>query len=320
MDALSDLVRTFRLSGSMFFRVRLRSPYGVTAAGVDQIAADYIPEAEARQLIPFHLVTRGPMWVDIEGSGPVCLQAGDIIVIPNGATHSLVDRPGRDAIPVSELKSHITGSPSTLDWGGSGETAEALCGFFRCESRLFNPLIRALPDVLVIPHDSEQSAWLMATLEHTFTETQDQRAGRNAIVDRLTELLFLEVVQRHLAGGDAGGWLGALSDPVVGAALTHLHDEPERAWTLESLARACNASRSTLAQRFTERVGISPMRYLTEWRMELAAQRLEETSQSIGEIALISGYESEAAFNGAFKRHTGEPPAAWRRRRVPKLT
>ncbi len=319
MDALSDLVRTFRLSGSMFFRVRLRSPYAVTAAGVDEIVADYAPEADAHQLIPFHLVTRGPIWVDIEGSEPVRLQDGDIIVIPNGATHSLMDRPGRPAVPVAELKRHISGSPSTLDWGGSGEAVEALCGFFRYESRLFNPLVRALPDVLVIPHDSAQSSWLMATLEHTFTETQDQRAGRNAMVDRLTELLFLEVVQRHLAGGGAGGWLSALNDPVVGAALTQLHAEPERPWTLESLARACNVSRSTLSQRFSERVGISPMRYLTEWRMELAAQRLEETNDSIAEIAVLAGYESEAAFNRAFKRHTGEPPAAWRRRRVPSL-
>ena len=316
MDALSDLIRAFRLSGSMFFRVRLRAPYAVTAAGVEEIATEYVPQANPHHLIPFHLVTRGPLWMDIEGAEPVRLSDGDIIVLPRGATHSLMDKPGRPSVPVADLRDHISGNPSTLDWGGRGEAVEALCGFFQYESRFFNPLLQALPEVLVIPHDSARSSWLMATLERTFTETQDRRAGRTAMIDRLTELLFLEILQRHLDDGGAGGWLSALTDPVAGAALTHLHAEPEQDWTLDSLARASNTSRSTLAQRFTERVGISPMRYLTEWRMELAAQRLEETDDSIAQIAVGAGYDSEAAFNRAFKRHTGEPPAAWRRRRA----
>lgn len=168
--------------------------------------------------------------------------------------------------------------------------------------------------MLVIRHDPERSPWLTATLQRTFDETLGARAGGAALFARLTELLFLEVVQRYLEDGDSTGWLGALSDPIVGAALTRFHIEPERPWTLDGLAHEVGASRSMLSERFTEAVGLSPIRYLTSWRMELAAQRLEETSDPITEIAAATGYDSEAAFNRAFKRHTGEPPAAWRRR------
>lgn len=314
VDALSDLLRAFRVSGSMFFRARLRAPYAVTADGVDEVIRAHAPDA--LQVIPFHLVTRGPIWFEVEGSEPVYLEDGDIIVLPGGAAHSLMDRLGQPPVPVSELVEFVSGTPETLDWGGDGHQAEALCGFFRLDSRLFNPLLQALPPVLVIPHDEARSSWLTATLERAFVESTDQRAGHSAMIARLTELLFLDVVQRHLDAGAAEGWLAALNDPVVGAALAHLHARPNHPWTLDELARASSASRSSLAERFAARVGVSPMRYLTEWRMELAAQRLEETSDPVGAIAVDAGYESEAAFNRAFKRHTGEPPAAWRRRRI----
>lgn len=312
-DALSEVLRAVRLSGSMFFRVRLSSPYAVTALGVEGIVQKYAPGVQ--QLLPFHLVTRGPIWFDIEGAeAPLRLDDGDIIVLPRGATHSLTDRPGSPATSVTQLQSYIEGYPPTLIWGGNGECSEALCGFFHYRSRLFDPLLDALPEVLVIRHDPARSPWLTATLEHTFTESVEGRAGGEAIVARLVELLFLEVVQRYLEDGDGAGWLAALSDPIVGAALSHLHAQPERPWTLEALSHEVGASRSTLAERFSNSVGLSPIRYLTEWRMELAAQRLEQTRDTVAEVAVTVGYDSEAAFSRAFKRHAGEPPAAWRRR------
>ncbi|MEZ4503751.1 MAG: AraC family transcriptional regulator [Dehalococcoidia bacterium] len=312
-DALSEVLRAVRLSGSMFFRLRLRSPFAVTALGVQEVIDQFAPEA--RQVLPFHLVTRGPIWADIEGvSTPLRLDEGDIVVLPRGATHSLTDRPGTPPTSVTELRSSISGNPPTLVWGGTGDPSEALCGFFHYRSRLFDPLLNALPEVLVIRHDPERSPWLTATLEHTFNESLAQRAGGDAMVSRLVELLFLEVVQRYLEDGDGTGWFAALNDPIVGAALSHLHAEPERPWTLEALSHEVGASRSTLSERFTETVGLSPIRYLTEWRMELAAQRLEQTRDSVAEVATAVGYDSEAAFSRAFKRHTGEPPAAWRRR------
>ena len=316
-DALSDVLRAFHLTGSMFFRVRLRAPYAVGALGVRDMIEQYAPGVA--HMLPFHLVTRGPMWFEVDGAEPVLLEEDDIIVLPHGADHSLTDRPGSPAISVRELGFAIDGFPQTLEWGGGGEPAEAMCGFFHCNGRLFNPLLDALPGVVVIRHDSERTPWLAAMLRQAFDETIETRPGGAALIARLTELLFLEVVQQHLTDGGRRGWLGALNDPIAGAALAVLHAQPERTWTLESIAREIGTSRSVLAERFAAAVGLSPIRYLSAWRMELAAQRLEETTDTIGEIAASIGYDSEAAFNRAFKRHTGEPPAAWRRRHHPSV-
>ncbi|MQA00151.1 MAG: helix-turn-helix domain-containing protein [Dehalococcoidia bacterium] len=269
-----------------------------------------------QHMLPFHLVTRGPIWFDVPGFESIRLDDGDVIVLPHGADHSLTDRPGTPGVPVAELRHAVKGYPPTLAWGGQGEPSEALCGFFHCNGRLFNPLLAALPEVLVVRHDPARSPWLTATLERTFDETLEARAGGAALIGRLTELLFLEVVQRYVEDCDGTGWLSALNDPVVGAALDRLHARPDYPWTLDELAREVGASRSTLSDRFTTVVGLSPIRYLIAWRMELAAERLEDTRDRIAEIAAAIGYDSEASFNRAFKRHTGEPPASWRRRQL----
>lgn len=314
-DALSDVLRTFRLAGSMFFRVRLRAPYAVTALGVDQLIERFAPSVH--NMLPFHLITRGPIWFDIEGrEEPLCLEAGDIIVLPRGTLHSLTDRPGSHPTSVAELLHVVSGEPPTLDWGGKGEPTEALCGFFHCDGRLFNPLINALPEILVIRKDSGRSEWLTATIEHAFSQSGDPRPGNDAMMTRLTELLFLDVIQHHLNEAPGGGWLAGLKDPLVSAALSCFHSQPGHPWTLEALAREVGASRSALTDRFTATIGVSPIRYLTAWRIELAAQRLEDSHDTIGEIAADLGYDSEASFNRAFKRQTGEPPASWRRRHV----
>jgi AraC-like DNA-binding protein len=298
----------------MFFRVRLRTPYAVTALGVEKMIERYAPGVE--HMLPFHLVTRGPIFFELEGSDePLRLDDGDIIVLPHGTNHNLTDRPGSPPVPVTELQHAVSGSPPLLDWGGGGDPTEALCGFFHCDSRLFNPLLNALPDVVVIRSDPERSPWLAATLERAFIESAESRAGGNAMVGRLTELLFLEVVQRYVEDGDAAGWLGALGDPLVGAALAQLHEDPGRPWTLEEIAGEVGASRSLISERFSQTVGMSPIRYLTAWRMELAAQLLAESDDPIADIAARIGYESEASFSRAFKRHTGEPPTAWRKQR-----
>lgn len=309
-DTLSDVLSEIRLTGGMFFRVRLRPPFAVSADGVDQIAAEHAPDAV--QLLPFHLVTRGPIWFEVNGES-VCLNDGDIIVLPHGADHSLSHAPGVPAIPVGELQHAVSGFPPTLQWGGVGPRTEALCGFFQCEGRLFNPLLEALPEVLIVRGGDEGTAWLTSTLERTFSESLEDRPGGAAVVGRLTELLFVDVIQRYLAEHGGSGWFAGVADPVVGPALALIHRSPQRHWSVDELAAEVGASRSMLTERFTELVGLSPIRYLTAWRMELAAQRLLAGHESIAEVAAEAGYDSEAAFNRAFKRHAGDPPAKWRR-------
>ena len=310
-DAISDAMRALRLKGALFFRVQLRPPYSVTSVGVEQMLMEHAPEA--REMLPFHLVTRGPIWFEVAGAEPVLLNDGDIIVMPHGASHSLMDRPGSPPVPIDELEHAFSGPTPTLRWGGEGPEVEALCGFFHTSSQLFNPLIESLPEVLVIRHDPENESGVASMLQGSFEETFYGRPGAAALMERLTELLFLEIVQRHLADGESSGLIGGLSDPVVADALRLIHAEPGRHWTLELLSEAVGASRSMLSERFTSLVGLSPIRYLSAWRMELAAQRLSETQDTIAQIAADVGYESEAAFNRAFKRHAGDPPGNWRR-------
>jgi AraC family transcriptional regulator, alkane utilization regulator len=310
-DTLSDVLRVLRLSGGMFFRVRLRAPYGITALDTATMLATFAPGAQ--HILPFHLVTEGPIWFDVEGNDSVLLEKGDIIVLPHGASHVLCDAPGTTPVSVNSLQDDIAGTPPTLTTGGPGPEVRALCGFFHCNGRLFNPLMGSLPQVLVIRHDPGRSPWLVATLERTFNETLASRPGGAVLVERLTGLLFMEVVQRHLEGNAVGGWLAGLSDPVSGKVLGLIHAQPARNWTVDQLARRVGTSRSVLADRFVETVGMSPIKYLTAWRMELASARLLESNDTLLAVAQDVGYESEASFSRAFKRYAGLPPGSWRK-------
>lgn len=220
--------------------------------------------------------------------------------------------------------------------GGGGEVARFVCGYLHCDQK-FNPLFSTLPRLLCIrnregsvvlesagaanPSAERQvpfhaGMWLTTTLYYLIREAQSQSSSSQLILGRLTELMFVEVLRRYmeeLAPGQKG-WLAALKDPLVGRAINLLHAEPSRAWTVEDLARDAGVSRSALAGRFTELIGESPMRYLTNWRIHLAKQLLCEGHHSMAQVAERVGYESEYAFNRAFKRQVGEPPAAWRRK------
>ncbi len=313
-DTLSDVLRVIRLSGGVFFRLRLSAPYSIKTFDYETIRQHFADGAD--RVLPFHMVTEGQIWFGVEGSEPVRLEAGDIIVIPDGAQHFVTDALGVDPMEVSEVESGVSGFPPLLTWGGGGAETGVLCGFFSCNVRLFNPLMQSLPNLMLIRRDAERTPWLQATLQKTYDETAMKRPGGAALVEGLTSLLFTEVVQRHLAERAGDGWLAGLSDPVVGTALQLIHQRPSHGWTVEELARSAGASRSILADRFSETVGMAPIKYLTSWRLELAANRLLESNDSIAEIASEVGYESETAFSRAFKRHVGEPPAGWRASRT----
>lgn len=309
-DALSDVLRSIRLSGSLFFRVRARSPFAVSALPAAQLRARYAPGAD--HVLPFHVVTSNSVWFSVEGEEPVHLEAEDTIVLPHGAPHQLSDAPGRAPVPVEALESRITGRPPTLDFGGEGPSSEALCGFFAARSRMFNPLLEAMPSVVIIP-GSDRGSWRADTFREAFAQMGANRPGRHAVVERLTESLFLDVVQTLLEGREPPGWLAGLKDPLVAGALDAIHAEPGRDWDVESLARRVAASRSVLAERFTATVGRPPMRYLAAWRIERAAELLLTSTDGVSDIAARVGYGSQSAFNRAFKRHTGASPARWRR-------
>jgi AraC-like DNA-binding protein len=225
-----------------------------------------------------------------------------------------------------------------INYGGGGKKSRFICGYLSCEQR-FGPLVGALPTMLLV-HSSDDHAtveavsrggrqttdvqrpagtWLSTTLRYTINEAALPRPGNAAMLGRLTEMMFLQILREYMHQLPSGqtGWLAGLQDPHVGKALRLMHAEPARRWTVEALAREAATSRSALAQRFTELLRESPMRYLAGWRIQLARQMLREDSHSIPEIAERVGYESEAAFSRAFKRLVGKPPAAWGRAAVP---
>ena len=308
IDTLSEVLKAVRLSGAVFLRGHFSAPFALKATSAEMMLAFFPPESD--HIMPFHLVTRGELHVDVDGHGPHTLGVGDIILLPHGSAHTLRDKPGEGFVDAATLQE--TGTPPTLTFGGGGDRTEILCGFFHCRGQIYNPLMQALPDVIVVGDAPDRSAWLTATAQRTLQELVAQRPGSAAVIERLVDGMFIEVVQRYLDESAPEGWLVGVSDPVVGRALGRIHSEPATDWTVDVLAREAAVSRSVLADRFSKLIGMSPIRYLTCWRMELASQRLRHTSDPIAQIAVEVGYESEASFNRAFKRHVGDPPAAWR--------
>jgi AraC-like DNA-binding protein len=264
------------------------------------------------------------------------MEAGDVIIFPHGEPHTMCSHMGMKATPMGAVFSQSSPDATPqVAFGGGGRKSRFICGYLNCDQR-FNPMVSALPTMLLVRSGNDYAAveaidhngacptqvsqgsgtWLSTTLKFTINEARAARPGNAAMLGRLTELMFVEVLRQYMQQLPLGqhGWLAGLNDSHVGKALRLLHANPAHEWTVSELARETAISRSALAERFTQLIGLSPMRYLTEWRVQLAKQMLRDGASSIAEIAPRVGYESEAAFNRAFKRSAGSPPAAWRKR------
>ena len=324
-DALSAVLSAVRLSGSVFFDVTAKSPWVAEAPPAAQIASGVMPGAQ--HAIEYHVVTRGSCWISLVGdvgAEPVRLQQGDIAVIPPGDPHAVSSEPGMRAAPILEIDQRPKDDnalPFVLRTGGEGPSdTHLICGFFSCDVRPFNPLLDSLPRLMRVgPDVSDGSNGLLDQfIRFATAEMGNKRAGSQSILNRLSELMFVEVVRLHMAQleNNNTGWLAGLRDSLVGRVLTLLHGRPTHAWTLEELASEAGASRSVLADRFTHLVGCPPIQYLTQWRMQMAAKRLTDPGVSIASVAYEVGYELEAAFSRAFKKLVGRSPGQWRKSSV----
>ncbi|HVW29850.1 MAG TPA: AraC family transcriptional regulator [Polyangiaceae bacterium] len=319
-DTLSDVLRAVRLSGAVFFAIDAAEPWVAEAPPASAIAPHIMPGAE--HVIEYHVVTKGTCWGGIVDDAPVKLEAGDIIVFPQGDPHVLASAPGMRGQPSVEL--HREASRGKLPLGihldgGGANRVEVICGFFGCDACPFNPLLTALPRLLHVRSLGESDSVLRGFVELALSESTAPRSGSECVLSRLSELLFVEVVRRYVAALPSGqlGWLAGLRDESIGKALEKLHDRPSHPWTLEELARECATSRSVLAERFALVVGVPPMHYLAQWRIQLAASMLRNSSAGLAEIAGRVGYGSEAALSRAFKRWVGVAPASYRRGESP---
>ncbi|HET6372672.1 MAG TPA: AraC family transcriptional regulator [Candidatus Polarisedimenticolia bacterium] len=326
-DTLSDVLRAVRLRGAVFYYIDGSSPWVAGAPPAREIIPAIMPGAE--HMIEFHGVVEGSCWAAIVGESPVRLEAGDVVLFPQGDPHIMSSAPGLKP-PPGDNEVYFAPRPPQLPYalslggaevttarldGGGRDRSTIVCGFLGLDARPFNPLLAALPRVLHISGAKlGPDSWVASFLRAAVVESNQRRPGGEAVLERMSEMLFVEVLRRYVdtLPSEQTGWLAGMRDPAVGRVLALLHERPGESWTLERLAEDAAMSRSTLHERFVHFIGHPPMHYLAQWRMQVASQLLRDTKAKIIEVALGVGYESEAAFSRAFKRAVGVAPGAWR--------
>jgi AraC-like DNA-binding protein len=317
LDVLSEVLRTVSFAGATFFSAEFRAPWGFTSPPIATLART-LQDPDAH-LVLFHLVFEGRAIARVEGAADITLEAGDIVAFPRGDAHRVWEgRPERWYDTTPAVRRALAGELHVTRTGGSGNVTRFVCGYFSCDRWASEVVLAGLPSALKVNvRDADHPGWLEGAIQFLATEAASDHAGRSALLTKLSEALFVETLRRWMVTlpMEDTGWLAAARDDVVGRALALLHRQPSRRWTLATLARDAGASRSTLAARFAHYLHEPPMSYLARWRLRLAARLLATTRQSVLEVAGRVGYESEAAFNRAFRREYELPPGRFRRAR-----
>ncbi len=303
MDALSEVLSTLRLTSALYCRSELTAPWGL--------------RFPTRKVATFHAVRRGSCWLRFaDKTAPLPLSAGDFVVFPSGGSHIVSDELRRHAEDIEDVIPKIPES-GPLVLGGGGAPVTLLCGHFGFSSSDLHPLLSMLPPFLHIPgDDGRASPQFEATLELLAREAAQPRPGAAAVIERASDILFVQLIRSYLEQPNTNqkeGWLRGLKDKAIARSLAAMHKSPERDWNVVSLASEAGMSRSSFCGRFTELVGEAPHRYLTRWRIHCAAVLLRGHPLALKEVAARVGFGDEVAFSKAFKRHVGLPPAAYRR-------
>jgi AraC-like DNA-binding protein len=321
-DPLSDVLRTVRLTGALFFMWDVSWPFSTPVPDGRTFAPIILPGAQ--QIISYHILTEGMCWGGMRGEPAIQLQAGDVLLIPHGDPYVMANTASACTAADVEIERTLAffrrmaagELPAVVNDGGGGPpTTRVICGFLGCDVRPFNPMLAALPRMVrVRPPADRANDRLRSLVEYALAEARQPSPGSRCTLLRLSELLFVEVVRRCLTALPAGqtGWLAGLRDPIVGRALMLLHGKPAQPWSLETLADEVGISRSRLSECFTRLAGQPAMQYLAQWRIQIAARLLIDGAAKVAAVARDVGYESEAAFSRAFKRLVGVSPAQWR--------
>ena len=302
LDVLSDVLGLLRLRGQVYCRTQLTAPWGLSFS------------AEQAQ---FHVVERGSFFLQLDGSREAtAFSEGDLVLLPHGRGHRLLSAPDSKAVPIKVAVGTQREGPLTpITYGGGGARTDLVCGRFGFDLRLAGSILAGLPPVLHVRGSQGRPVeWLELIVRFLRAEARSATPGRSVALARLVDLLFVEAIRHWLASNDARptGWMGALRDPRIGAAVVRMHAQPARNWDVETLAAEVGMSRSSFGQHFADLVGEPPSKYLTRWRMYLAARLLRVPGTTVAQVADRVGYDSEAAFSRVFKRYMRVAPTAFR--------
>jgi AraC-like DNA-binding protein len=315
MDVLSEVLKAVKLDGAVFFNGEFSAPWCMREPDAPTMAS--FLSAHSKHVIIFHLIAEGCGHARVEQDDrAVPLAAGDIVMFPHGDAHLMGNGPPVTPVDSAHQLQQVLAEGRVLSqFGGGGELTKVICGYMTCERHLSQVFLAGLPPIIKINiRDHASGQWLEDTLRYSVGHAEASGPGGAAVVAKLSEALFVETLRRYIAQLPPAqtGWLAGVRDPEVGKALALLHRHPAQPWTIATLANEVGVSRSVLAERFRHYLSDTPIGYLTRWRLQLGAQLLTSTHKSVAEIAAEVGYESEPAFNRAFKREFGLPPARFR--------
>jgi AraC-like DNA-binding protein len=316
MDAFSEILSGVKLNGALFFSAEFSAPWCFSSPASNTLAPMLAPGAP--HLVIYHFVIDGKAFVQMADGQSIDLDPGDVVVLPHGDPHLMTSGRGvTETSLTSEILCKVKSRDlSPMQAGGGGDPARYVCGYMACDPFLSRPILGGLPPVFKVNIRTDRSGhWLESSILHLVEEAASGRVGSEAMLAKLSEALFVDTLRRYVAGlsEQQTGWLAGARDAIVGKSLGLLHSRVAHPWTIADLADEVGISRSALVERFTRYLSEPPMTYLTHWRLQLAARSLESTPRGVAEIAGEVGYESEAAFNRAFKREFGQPPGKYRR-------
>ena len=313
MDVLSDVLRTIRLEGALFLNTECHEPWCMQVPEGPDIAKFLHPEAAS--LVICHTVMEGRCWIQPAGGEAVALSAGDVVALPHGDAHIIGSGLQYAAVSLNDVVQVKAPELRPMRYGGNGDRTSLVCGWFAFDREVPNPFMSVLPRVFrAAVRGRPAGAWLDESIRYALAEAASGQPGSSAVATRVAESLFVEMLRAYVDSLPPAepGWLAGLRDPQVGKCLELMHGKPGHDWSVDALAGEVRVSRSVLAQRFTDFVGISPMQYLKRWRLATAARMLRSERANIGRVIEAIGYESEASFSRAFKKEYGVSPGQWR--------
>ena len=304
MDILNDILDTLDMKGSLYFRTDFSAPWSVTVPDLAQAAR-------------FHLVVQGRCHVTLESDESVVLHPGDLILIPRGTSHILSDAPTDKAPPLETVLEQVGYNGSGVLVVGEGDanaTTQMVCGHFTFREQADHPVLRTLPDHIVTTASVRaKNPWLDDIIRLIGRQMFADQLGSSAAVTRLSEVMFIELLRAGIEDGALSEKLmQAFADEHIGRALEQIHARPTEPWTVESLAHEVGMSRSRFADRFKQLLGMGPMSYLSDWRLQKALSLLDDSRCTVQQVANLTGYQSPAAFTRAFAGKFGIAPSKYR--------